>query len=113
MDGRAQHRLLARGKQSLPDLANASKPRTIDQKNLVAVYWYEQVAGLPDINVGKVLAAYKQMDWNEPSHPDTALQATASREGWIDTRNMKAIVTTPSGRNMIKSMPVAKKATKK
>lgn len=99
------------GKQSFKALVAEKEPKTIDQKNAVAVYWLEQVAGIQEIGVGQVLAAYKECDWREPSDPANSLQATASREHWIDTKSMKAIATTPSGRNLVKhDMPLKQKA---
>lgn len=99
------------GKQSFKALVSEKEPKTIDQKNTIAVYWLEQIAGIEEIGVGQVLAAYKECDWREPSDPANALQATASREHWLDTKSMKAIVTTPSGRNQVKhDMPLKKAA---
>lgn len=96
------------GKQSFKDLVEAKKPANIDQKNVLAVYWLEQVAEIPEIGVGHVMAAYKDRDWPEPTNPVNSLQATASRQHWIDTRNTKAIITTPGGRNQVKhEMPTA------
>jgi hypothetical protein len=90
------------GKQSFKEFEEEKHPKTIDQKNLTAVFWLEQIAEVPEISAGHVMAAYKERGWREPANPINALQATASRESWIDTKNMKAIVTTPSGRNKIK-----------
>jgi hypothetical protein len=89
------------GKQAFKDLAEEKQPTTIDQKNLLAVFWLEQVASIQEIGVGHVMAAYKDRNWREPANPANSLQATASREHWIDTKNMKAIITTPSGRNEV------------
>lgn len=99
-------------KQSFKDLVAEKQPATIDQKNIVAVWWLEQVAEINEIGVGHVMAAYKESDWREPSAPDNALQVTASRENWLDTKNMKAIVTTPSGRNVVQYDMPLKKAKK-
>lgn len=96
-------------KQSFKDLVAEKLPATIDQKNIIAVWWLEQIAEIKEIGVGHVLAAYKECDWREPSYPDNALQVTASREHWLDTKNMKAILTTPSGRNVVQfDMPLKK-----
>ncbi|MER7559079.1 hypothetical protein ABTZ46_19200 [Nocardioides sp. NPDC126508] len=96
-------------KQSFKDLVAEKQPASIDQKNIIAVWWLEQVAELKEIGVGHVLAAYKECDWREPSYPDNALQVTASREHWLDTKNMKSILTTPSGRNVVQfDMPLKK-----
>jgi hypothetical protein len=97
------------GKQAFKDLVEEKSPTTIDQKNVLAVFWLEQVAGIGGIGAGHVMAAYKDRNWREPADSVNSLQATASREHWIDTKDMKAIVTTPSGRNqVIHEMPMAK-----
>jgi hypothetical protein len=89
------------GKQSLPDFAAEKQPTNADQRNLLAVWWLEQVAEMKNIGVGQVLAAYKACGWREPAHPANALQVTASRQSWIDTKDMTAIETTPQGRNLV------------
>lgn len=95
------------GQLSFRDFVAEKQPTTIDQKNVVAVYWLEYVAEIPDISVGHVLAAYKECSWREPANPDNALQVTASRFHWLDTHNMASIVVTPSGRNVVQyDMPI-------
>ncbi|WP_433535360.1 hypothetical protein ACQPZK_25410 [Micromonospora sp. CA-249363] len=96
------------GKQSFKDFVEEKQPASLHQKNLLAVFWLEQVAELPAIGVSQVLAAYKALDWDEPSSPDVYLRKTASAEHWIDTRKSADIKTTPGGRNMVKSMPLLK-----
>lgn len=100
------------GKQSLHEFTAQKQPTTIDQRNIVAVYYLEQILQIPGISTAHVLAVYSECDWREPSYPDNALQVTASRERWIDTKDMQNIVTTPSGRNKIREMPIAKKTKK-
>lgn len=101
------------GKKALKEIVKEKQPTTIDQKNVLSVWWLEQVAEIGGIGVGHVLAAYKECDWREPAVPDNALQVTASRESWIDTKNMKAITTTPSGRNVVQyDMPIKKPGQK-
>jgi len=97
------------GIRAFKDLVEEKKPASIDQKNVLAVFWLEQIAGIEGIGVGHVMAAYRDRNWREPADPINALQATASRQSWIDTKNMKAIVTTAGGRNLVKhDMPTAK-----
>ncbi|MBF6317175.1 hypothetical protein [Nocardia cyriacigeorgica] len=96
------------GQLSFRDFVAEKQPTTIDQKNVVAVYWLEYVAEISDISVGHVLAAYKECSWREPANPDNALHVTASRFHWLDTHNMASIVVTPSGRNVVQyDMPIA------
>jgi hypothetical protein len=101
------------GKTSLPDLAEQKQPSNADQRNLVAIFWLEQVAEIENIGVGQVLAAHKACGWPEPARADNALQVTASRHSWIDTKDMTAIETTPLGRNLVQHRMPLKKATEK
>lgn len=100
--------------ESLRDFAAAKAPTTNHERNLIAVYYMEQTLGLTDIGAGHVLAAYRECQWREPGAPDNSLQVTASTKSWIDTRDMKAVRTTPGGRNAVEhDMPIAKSKAKK
>jgi hypothetical protein len=97
------------GKPSLDALCQEKKPTSIDHKNLISVFWFEQIAEVDAIDPGKILAAYKAMGWAEPSQPDTQLRNTASRYHWIDTSDIRSIKTTPGGRNTVNQhMPIEK-----
>jgi hypothetical protein len=89
------------GKQSFRDFVAEKKPRNQHERNVVAVYYLEKVLSLPSISAGHVLAAYKECNWREPASPVNSLQVTASTRAWLDTKNMTAIHTTPSGRNTV------------
>ena len=99
-------------KLSLREFVEEKQPSTIAEKNIVAVHYLEQVLQVQGITTAHVLAVYSECDWKEPTYPDNALQVTASRERWVDTKDMQNIVTTPSGRNKIREMPVLKKSKK-
>ncbi|MEU4841838.1 hypothetical protein [Nocardia testacea] len=91
------------------DFVDEKQPSTIDQRNVVAVYWLQYHAEIAEISVGHVLAAYKECSWREPANPDNALQITASRNHWLDTHDMTSIAVTPSGRNVVQyDMPISK-----
>jgi hypothetical protein len=101
-------------KDSLRDFAAAKAPTTNHERNLIAVYYMEQILELSDIGAGHVLAAYRDCQWREPGAPVNSLQVTASAKSWIDTKDMKAIRTTPGGRNTVEhDMPIAKSKAKK
>lgn len=66
--------------------------------------------GIKEVGIGEILAAYQAAEWTAPSHPDTALRAAASRTGWIDTGNTKAIKVVWKGDNYLKTkLPADKK----
>ncbi|WFF06534.1 hypothetical protein O7622_26385 [Micromonospora sp. WMMD1076] len=101
-------------KQAFPDFVQEKKPTNFDEKNLVAVYWLEQIAEAEAIGTGHVLAAYKAVRWREASNPENSLQSTASRTRWLDTGDMKAIRTTHGGRVAVEhDMPIVKEPAAK
>ncbi|MFI8303914.1 hypothetical protein ACIF80_10745 [Streptomyces sp. NPDC085927] len=97
------------GKTSFKEFIEEKQPKTIDQKGLVAVYYFEQILELEEIGVGHVMAAYKEAAWRNPSNPENALQATSSRHHWLDTSNMRIIKTTQRGRDFAEHDMPAKK----
>ncbi|HEV2529891.1 MAG TPA: hypothetical protein VGT61_15715 [Thermomicrobiales bacterium] len=98
------------GKKSLRDLAAEKIPTNADQRNVIAVWWLENEGGIPAIGVGHVLACYKACNWREPANLSNALAVTASRMAWIDTKDMRSIITTPLGRNTVEQdMPLDRK----
>lgn len=101
-------------KPSLPDFVAEKAPTNNKERNLLAVYYLEQVLEIEEITAGHVLGVYKECKWPEPSAPVNALHVTASNTHWIDTADSKAIKTTPGGRNMVEhTMPVPEPAKKK
>ncbi|MEV7501312.1 hypothetical protein [Streptomyces sp. NPDC093018] len=98
------------GKVSFKEFIEEKQPASIDQKGLLAVYYFEQVLELDEIGVGHVMAAYKEAVWRNPSNPENALQVTSSKNRWLDTSNMRIIKTTQRGRDFVEhDMPVKKK----
>ncbi|HXC78688.1 MAG TPA: hypothetical protein VNU19_16755 [Candidatus Acidoferrum sp.] len=98
------------GKTSLEEFVAEKKPSNNDERNLVACHYLSEVMGITDIDPAKVLAVYSAAEWTAPAIPDSALRGTASRTGWIDTTNQKAITVPWKGQNQISKMPAEKKA---
>lgn len=97
------------GVQSFKDFVAEKDPQTNNQKNAVAVFWLEQLAGIKEVGLPQVDAAYKLCGWRESADLNTALRTTASKTHWIDTSNTKAITTTPVGRNLVThELPIKK-----
>ncbi|MET8609565.1 hypothetical protein [Streptomyces misionensis] len=89
------------GKTSFKDFIEEKQPKTIDEKGLLAVYYFEQILELEEIGVGHVMAAYKEAAWRNPANPENSLQAASSRHHWLDTSNMRIIKTTQRGRDFV------------
>lgn len=97
------------GKESLRDFVARKEPATNHERNLVAVFYVEQVLQLPDITAGDVLLVYKSCGWREPSDLGMELRKTASARKWLNTANSKAISTMAQGRNTVEhDMPIKK-----
>lgn len=100
------------GSQAFRDFAAEKDPQTQDEKNVVAVFYLEQILKLSSLSAGDVLAAYRDCKWKEPANMANSLAATASRKHWLDTSNSAAIRTTPHGRNQVEHDMPAKKPAK-
>ena len=104
---------MPQGKKSLQDFAAEKNPNSNAERNIVAVYYLEQVLDLSPISHGRILAAYKECHWPEPNDIDASLRSTASRKHWLDTSDRSSIRTTAPGRNQVEHKMPAKKAEKK
>lgn len=99
-------------KQAFRDFVAEKEPKTQDEKNVVAVFYLEEILKLPSISAGRVLAAYRECKWKEPTNLANSLAATASRKHWLDTSNLAAIRTTAPGRNQVEHDMPSKKSAK-
>jgi hypothetical protein len=99
-------------KVSLRDFAKEKQPSSIDQKNAVVMYYMTETLGMSDANVSQVLAGYAACQWKPSSRPDSSLRTTASRHGWINTADTKAITITHAGRSFVEfDLPAQKAAS--
>ncbi|WP_432477196.1 hypothetical protein [Nocardioides sp. GXQ0305] len=99
------------GQPSLYEFIEEKKPRTNDEKSLLACYYLSEMMGFQDVTVERILAVYIAADWSPPAHPDSSLRGAAHRTGWIDTANTDSIKVTWKGETHIKSkMPGEKKS---
>ena len=98
-------------KQSLPDFAAEKQTTIIHEKNLVVVYYLEEVLGISPIDVSQVLAGYQACGWKAPADPDNSLSVTASKKGWLNTSDRKALSVTHKGRQAVLFDMPSKKAT--
>lgn len=89
------------GKQSWRDFVAEKVPVTNFERNLAAVYYLQEILGLDAIDVSHVLAAFAECEWRSPTDPENSLTVTASRKGWLDTSDLKAITVTYRGRNTV------------
>jgi hypothetical protein len=98
------------GKQSFKAFAKEKAPGSSDEKNALAVYYLRNVAGVDAVTVDHVFTCYQEADdWQLPADLRNRISVTASRKGWIDTRDMSHLGLTPSGVRLVESeLPRAK-----
>ena len=96
------------GEQSLESFIEEKQPRNQDEKNLVACFYLARMMH-ETVDTEHVLAVYQAAKWIAPSQPNTSLQKTASKYGWLDTADMKAIKVVWQGENYIGRMPIETK----
>lgn len=100
------------GQPSLEQFDAEKRPRTNDEKFLVACYYLSEMLGIEDVEIGHLLAVFQAAEWSPPAHPDSALRGCASRTGWIDTANTKSVKVVWKGENYLKTkMPAQPKKT--
>jgi len=101
------------GKQSLREFVEQKAASTNNDRNLLIVYYFENILEQEHIGVAEVLAGYDEIGCKPPSQPDNSLMVTASQKKSLDTSDMKKIRTTHKGRNTVEfDMPVANKEKK-
>ena len=87
------------GKQSLMDFVTEKNPRNGLEKNLVVVYWLQEILGKEAIDPSDVMAGYRACSWPVPSDLPNGLSVTGSKKGWLDTKSRKDIKLTLAGEN--------------
>ena len=100
------------GKEALGDFAASKAPVSFYEKNLVIVYYLEDILEIAPISVGHVLAGYQECGWKSPSDPENSITKTASRKGWLDTSDRTAIRLVHGGRNTVEHDKPIKKDKK-
>lgn len=106
----AELNLRPSGKQSFKAFAKEKAPGSSDEKNALAVYYLRNVVGIDAVTVDHVFTCYGEADdWQLPSDLRNRISVTASRKGWIDTRDMSHLALTPSGTRLVEhELPRAK-----
>lgn len=101
------------GKPSLRAFVDEKQATTNNDRNLLIVYYFENILEQDQIGVAEVLAGYDEIGCKPPSIPDNSLMVTASQKKWLDTSDTKKIRTTHKGRNQVEyDMPDTKKSKK-
>lgn len=91
-----------KAKTSFVDFAAEKAPKTMQQKNVVSVYWLAKFGGVASgITVDHVNTCFVEAKWPRPSNLENALQVTAGRKGWLETSDMSNITLTTRGEDEV------------
>ncbi|MBS0535429.1 MAG: hypothetical protein JSR72_15330 [Proteobacteria bacterium] len=94
--------LRPKGKISFVEFIGQKRPKTNEDKYVVAVYYLEQILGVTAVTESHVATVFRlTQDWREPENLPAGLRMAASRKATIDTSDRNAIKTTPHGRNFV------------
>lgn len=94
--------LKPKGKKSFREFADQKKPKSLQEKCTVAVYYLQhQHGGVQAITAAHVFTCFKHMPWRVPSDLPNTLAYIASQKGWLDTADMQNIRTTTHGENRV------------
>lgn len=101
--------LSPKGKKTFKDFAQQKQPESNQEKCTVSIYYLQQELGIDTVSVNHIYTCYKNIGW-KVANLYNVLAITASRKGWIDTRNMEAIILTTHGENLVEhDLPRPKK----
>lgn len=104
--------LKPKGKKSFSSVVEEKKPNSNSEKCTLAVYYLKHEASIDPISVSHVYTCFKSEKWRIPSDFSNALAITASRHGWLDTKDMESIQLTTHGENLVEHDLPASKTTK-
>lgn len=90
------------GKQSLLEFVAGKQPKGNDERNTVAVFWLLEVAGTSPVEIGHVVAAYRECGWKLPKDMANSLSVTGSRKGLLLTSNRTDLSLTANGDSLVR-----------
>lgn len=90
------------GKQPLREFVEEKQPRGNYERNTVAVFWLSEIAGASPVDVGHVIAAYRECGWKLPNDIANSLSVTGSRKSLLLTSDRAALKLTPTGDNLVR-----------
>jgi hypothetical protein len=102
------------GKASLRDFFKRYSPGTDMERNLIFIYYLQEILGLTEIAPDHVFTCYRDRRIKVPKNLEGSLLNTSHKKGWIDTASYEDIKVTVSGMNYLEhDMPKASEPKKK
>lgn len=94
--------LRPKGKQGLQEFYEQYNAKSNFEKNLVFVYWLQEVAGITKITQDHIFTCYRNIAGvKAPTALYQSLIDTSKRKGWLDTTNTEDVKATISGVNYL------------
>ena len=88
-------------KPSLKDFFSKYTPRNNFERNLIFVYYLQNIANESAITTDHIFTCYRHVSVKLPRAFKQSLWDTASQKGWIDTSSLEDIKVTTHGMNYI------------
>jgi hypothetical protein len=93
--------LAPKGKKSLKDFVAQKQPKSQHERNVAAVYYLKEIAGVSPVTVDHVYTCYRDQGWPLPADPGQALRLTATKKRFLDTGDRDDIRLTSTGTNYV------------
>jgi hypothetical protein len=88
-------------KPSLKDFYSRYDVQSYWDKNLIFIYYLQNIAHIAPINTNHIYTCYRDVATKMPTAFKQSLRDTASNKGWIDASNWENIIVTTVGINYI------------
>jgi hypothetical protein len=88
------------GQKSLKDYYSEFEPKTNYDKNLIFVYYLQEILSETNISTDHIYSCYRNLGLKIPSFPQTLIDTNINK-GWISTSNTSDIKVTRNGMNHI------------
>jgi hypothetical protein len=90
------------GKTSLGDFFNKYTPSSDNERNLIFVYYLQEIIGISGITLDHIYTCYDALDLRISENLPQTIRNTKSKKGWIETEDTNNIRITVKGTNQIK-----------
>lgn len=90
------------GKRSLREFREEKQPKGYQELNAVIIFWLLEIAQVSPIDVGHVMAGYRECDERIPKDLANSLSSTGARKGWLITADRADLKITPHGDNFVR-----------
>jgi hypothetical protein len=100
----------AEGHSSLVEFMDSKLPITNEERNLVFLYYLQQVLKIKPITIDHIFTCYRQAKIRAPLHLENSLRHTAEQHGWIKLNQNGNMTLSPEGKLYVEKQLPNKKA---